>query len=652
MALHPPTLDMFHSKSDCQPLQPVSVLLQQSCSTPTSSRTASSSSSDASPTSSMLTTPESPPFKFGQTNPKHRDGHSKAQSPLKHMPDRFVPLRRDPDDLVRSFHTNTPPSQLSSPERLSRQDVTASDPFAPSHSSSTDNRSSYAAQLPPRPVRPIQNLGSLPGITNSQFSPPGSVFRNASAGSVWNVGGPTPITTYSPVSAVPNGRGRMLSSGTNAPLFKSNFIINPSNELQQHENRLAAALDFDLKKRVLKFRNSKDDLNQSGFSEDRTKWINGSWIRGGIYGGKQPEKEASSKYKIPATPFRVLDAPGLRDDFYCSLIAYCETAESLAVGLDRRVYIWSEFHEVQPMTHSLDPESPFVTALAFSSTAGGQSILAIARADGHLALWSLLEQAPRFEAQQPILIDSNDVVNTEELLVGDDIGNVYHYAIEWPNAEDCATGACHHPSTPTHREHAIPGQNGTLALPPGQEVHRFPHSAAVKALAFCPWRSGLLATGGGSNDRCIHFWHVSTGASLATIAVAAQVTSLIWSPLRREIAATFGYAQPEHPVRIAVFSWPDCAQLVAIPWPTDARALFAVPYPRGPSREQTPGEGDAWTRRSRSEGCVVVVGSDQSVRFHEVWSEGRRVEAGLGPLGGSRVLEELEGIEREGEVIR
>lgn len=102
-------------------------------------------------------------------------------------------------------------------------------------------------------------------------------------------------------------------------------------------------------------------------------------------------------------------------------------------------------------------------------------------------------------------------------------------------------------------------------LGPGCERQLWVHRAAVKAIAFCPWREGLVATGGGSNDRCIHFFHTSSGSALATIAVAAQVTSLIWSTTKREIAATFGYAQPEHPYRIAIFSWPECRQVAAIP---------------------------------------------------------------------------------------
>lgn len=205
----------------------------------------------------------------------------------------------------------------------------------------------------------------------------------------------------------------------------------------------------------------------------------------------------------------------------------------------------------------------------------------------------------------------------------------------------------------TRRVHTIAGRGQIREIRPGGEKHRWIHGAAVKAIAFCPWRDGLVATGGGSNDKCIHFFHTTSGACLATINVAAQVTSLIWSTTRREIVATFGYAQPEHPYRIAVFSWPECRQVAAIPWDGDHRALYAIPYPGGPNESQTSREGSRGLSRTAQEGCVVVASSDESVKFHEVWTAGQKATAGgKGLLGGSDILEALEGIEKEGEVIR
>ncbi|RDA90472.1 hypothetical protein CP533_4657 [Ophiocordyceps camponoti-saundersi (nom. inval.)] len=158
---------------------------------------------------------------------------------------------------------------------------------------------------------------------------------------------------------------------------------------------------------------------------------------------------------------------------------------------------------------------------------------------------------------------------------------------------------------------------------PGCETQAWVHRAAVKAIAFCPWRSAL-----------------------ATIAVAAQVTSLVWSTTRREIAATFGYAQPEHCYRVAVFSWPECRQITAIPWAGDLRALSAIPYPR---------EGDERSRDSihlGSDGCIVVASSDKTVKFHELWPGGEMATmTKSGMLAGSDILDDLDGIMKEGDVI-
>jgi WD domain, G-beta repeat len=53
------------------------------------------------------------------------------------------------------------------------------------------------------------------------------------------------------------------------------------------------------------------------------------------------------------------------------------------------------------------------------------------------------------------------------------------------------------------------------------------HQAAVKALAWCPWQSSLIASGGGTADRCIKFWNTHTGALLNSIDTHSQVRSRI-----------------------------------------------------------------------------------------------------------------------------
>ena len=413
---------------------------------------------------------------------------------------------------------------------------------------------------------------------------------------------------------------------------------------------------------------------------------------------------------------RVLDAPGLRDDFYCSVMAYDPNCNTLAVGLGSLLYGWSETSGVSLINAGVGDGS-WLTSVAFSSEQGEKSILAFGRSNGRLSLMSLFEQLlPRFDTQQTVPVaclswrpsptrraslnplSGGASVQTEGLLVGDEQGDLYYYSVEWPdpwevnrhNWRGAMTLLAHvkvHTQqicglswSPTGEQFATGGNDNVCCLfdlktiddtdrssggsnspqptpalkrlPAGSEKHRWQHGAAVKAIAFCPWREGLVATGGGSNDKCIHFFHASSGAALATISVAAQVTSLIWSTTRREIVATFGYAQPDHPYRIAVFSWPDCRQVAAIPWEGDHRALYAIAYPGGPS--DTYRTRKRLRSRTAVEGCIVVASSDESGKFHEVWTAGRKATTGLdsGLLAGSDILEMTEGIDKEGDVIR
>lgn len=428
---------------------------------------------------------------------------------------------------------------------------------------------------------------------------------------------------------------------------------------------------------------------------------------------------------IKLTYITVLDAPSLRDDYYCSLLAYSETARCLAVGLGNHVYLWSEARGVNTPENLNVLATSHVTTLAFSPKQGGKSILAIGRADGRVVLWCPSDEHPRFNTkhQNPVSClsfrphivkraskrDSHIIVDTEELLVGDEVGHVYIYSLEWPGENErdlfnwngamtlvarvdvhtqqicglswsvdgdffasggndnvCALFetkkvlqsntalALHsldvHTSANGDRSWTVvPDLGAVLSISTAQVKHRWTLNAAVKAIAFCPWQRGLLAIGGGSNDRCIHFYHTISGACLATIDCSAQVTSLIWSTTRREICATFGFAQPEHPYRIAVFAWPSCEQVVAIPWSDEHRALYAIPYPGGPNVGKKKGEGGAWWSRTAEEGCIVVATSDASIKFHEVWSEERRATAGgKGLLGGSDILESLHGVDQRG----
>ncbi|APA12316.1 hypothetical protein sscle_09g070860 [Sclerotinia sclerotiorum 1980 UF-70] len=650
-----------------------------------------------------------------------------------HSPDRFLPVLKNSDSAAQSFRANKDPGTLSPYERLMRHSSASLDAFNPRRratspiplASRPDSRRivsanrgrgiKYPTAITDPYFNPSTGATALTFQRNAPTTPNGE--RQVSVGTVWAVGGVAPVS-----AGISDGRGGLLGSGTNAPLYTTSFSASrpkAQEDFEKHEDRLAQALDIDRIQRVFEFRDSLttppatplDSRSKKHNFETKTAWNGTEWVLGG--------------------PEQILDAPNLRDDFYCSVLAYSATSHTLAVGLGSLLYAWSEMAGVH-LLHGGTSNASWLTSLAFSSTQGAKSVLAFGRSDGSLSLLSLYDSLlPRFEVQQPCPIAcvtwrpsitmrpsrnplaSAIMVKTEDLIVGDEQGNVYYYAVEWPDAWEvtrdgwsgsmtliarisihtqqicglsfstdgssfatggndnlCCLFRTNEVTRPSRdqlgtteevflatagmrRIHSVTGQNRVKEITSGAEKHRWIHGAAVKAIAFCPWRDGLIATGGGSNDKCIHFFHTSSGACLATISVAAQVTSLIWSTTRREIAATFGYAQPEHPYRIAVFSWPDCKQVAAIPWEGEHRALFAIPYPGGPNESHSSREGGRAMSRTAQEGCLVVASSDESVKFHEVWTSSMKATSGgEGLLGGSDILEGLEGIDKEGAVIR
>lgn len=80
--------------------------------------------------------------------------------------------------------------------------------------------------------------------------------------------------------------------------------------------------------------------------------------------------------------------------------------------------------------------------------------------------------------------------------------------------------------------------------PPSQNqwLHRFSdHTAAVKALAWCPFQGNLLASGGDADDCSIKFWNTQTGDRLNSVNTGSQVSALLWSKNERELLSSHGF---------------------------------------------------------------------------------------------------------------
>lgn len=65
--------------------------------------------------------------------------------------------------------------------------------------------------------------------------------------------------------------------------------------------------------------------------------------------------------------------------------------------------------------------------------------------------------------------------------------------------------------------------------------------ACAQALAWCPWQTSLLATGGGQADQHIRMCNVQSGAQLTATNTGSQVSAIIWSDHHRELLSGHGY---------------------------------------------------------------------------------------------------------------
>ncbi|KAK8589572.1 hypothetical protein V6N12_023966 [Hibiscus sabdariffa] len=78
----------------------------------------------------------------------------------------------------------------------------------------------------------------------------------------------------------------------------------------------------------------------------------------------------------------------------------------------------------------------------------------------------------------------------------------------------------------------------------GRWIHRLKdHTSVVKALAWCPLHSSLLASAGGNSDQTIKIWDTHIGACLNSVDTGSQVSALMWSQNEMELLSSHGPTQ-------------------------------------------------------------------------------------------------------------
>ena len=201
-------------------------------------------------------------------------------------PDRYIADRGASQSPSRTFRLSKPPHKLSVAEKLLRQNSNNPNPFtSPGQTRIREERTPRSVSLN------RQRAATFTSVLDVPRYPPTIHDRTVSIGAIWNVGGNIAANCPGPVQGIPDGRGGMIGSGTNAPIYTSNFFEDGPTQIDRDclEDRLAVALDIDQTNRVLNISqsperergfisNPAETKRKHPYSQLPPQWINGEWI--------------------------------------------------------------------------------------------------------------------------------------------------------------------------------------------------------------------------------------------------------------------------------------------------------------------------------------------------------------------------------------
>lgn len=323
---------------------------------------------------------------------------------------------------------------------------------------------------------------------------------------------------------------------------------------------------------------------------------------------------------IAKSPYKVLDAPDLADDFYLNLIDW-SSRNVLAVGLGPSVYLWSA--ETSTVQRLVDVSTEYgsgntVTSVSWSEKANS---LAVGTQKGTVELWD-----PEGEGRRTGNLCGHEqrvgamAWNGDLLATGSRDRSIHLVDVRMASNSTSTLSARRIASTTrqlnhhkqevcglrwsTDHVHLASGGNDNKLLvwsptngDPSQPQQSYAeHQAAVKAIAWSPHHHGLLASGGGTADRTIRFWNTLTEQSLQSIDTGSQVCNLAWSKYASELVSTHGYSQNQ----ILVWKYPSLGRVAELSGHT-TRVLYLAVSPDGES--------------------IVTGAGDETLRFWKVFDK-------------------------------
>jgi cell division cycle 20-like protein 1 (cofactor of APC complex) len=270
--------------------------------------------------------------------------------------------------------------------------------------------------------------------------------------------------------------------------------------------------------------------------------------------------------KISRVPYKILDAPGLVDDFYLSVVDWSDK-NHLAVSLLQSVWLWSgDTGNVLKFCEKKDPGSEY-TSIKWAPKG---ELLAVGDNDGKLELldFETKKKIREFEGHLDridcISWNGTNMISTggrDHMIYTRDLRSPENYIIRFEGHRDEVCGL---KWSPNGQQLASGGNDNRVFIwsmkKEEPETKLSQHTSAVKAIAWSPHQQGLLLTGGGYTDRTIKVWNTLSFNLIDCVETESQVCNMLFSKNSNEIVSTHGH----YGNQIIVWKYPDLLKLSVI----------------------------------------------------------------------------------------
>uniref|UniRef100_A0A915DJM7 HMG box domain-containing protein n=1 Tax=Ditylenchus dipsaci TaxID=166011 RepID=A0A915DJM7_9BILA len=257
-----------------------------------------------------------------------------------------------------------------------------------------------------------------------------------------------------------------------------------------------------------------------------------------------------SRRYIAKSPERILDAPGIRDDFYANLTDW-SYSNVVAVALGQAIYLWNADKGEADKLIEFDQTEAFPTLVN----------------DGSIKIFDVVKKAClRTISVQMHRMACGGWMRNGIMTYGTRSGRIYHHDVRVQQSligtfDSHSHEVCGLKWSEDERYLTSGGADAVVnvwektqisAEEPSPLWSFNDHTAAVKAVEYVPFLgmagSNMVATGGGTNDFSVRLWNLSTGTAHSSMDTFSQVTGILFNKSYKEMVT--GHGNPNSGVRV------------------------------------------------------------------------------------------------------